>query len=200
MRPYKIAIAGTHSTGKSTFVEALRKALREQGRRVESVHDSAQDARDLGFPILAQHTFESTSWLIANAMRLEAEASLKAEVIIVDRPVPDALGYLAAALRHTGRHVEHARWRRLEDMCEAWIGEYDLIFVTQIDPSIPIGEGRDGDANFRVLAAEEVERIVARLAPDRVLLPSGDTALALALSLARVTAYFEQSIDDRQAE
>ena len=40
---------------------------------------------------------------MAECMRQEAEASLTCDVILVDRPVLDALGYLQAALEVTCR-------------------------------------------------------------------------------------------------
>lgn len=50
--PFRIAIAGTHSTGKTTFMGALSDELVQLGHKVQYVHDSAVDARDHGFPIL----------------------------------------------------------------------------------------------------------------------------------------------------
>jgi hypothetical protein len=151
---------------------------------VAYVHDSAVNAQDRGFPILADHTFESTAWLMARAIELESEATLAAEVILVDRPVADALGYFRAALLHTSRAIAPARMEALERICEAWAPEYDLAFLTVLDPSIELGVGRDGDALFRARAADEVTRVVEQFMPDRHLLHHGgaDAALAFAIS------------------
>lgn len=181
--PYRIAVAGTHSTGKSTFLGALQDKLVKQGVKVQYVHDSAAMAADLGFPILAEHTFESTAWLVAHAIDLETRASLAAEVILVDRPVPDALGYLLAALEHTGRELEPQRLDRLEQICRAWSGEYDLVFLTVLDDSVPLGEGRDGDAIFRRLCGEKVAQVVDRYIPDRHLLRNGDREDAIKIAI-----------------
>ena len=184
MKPLKIAVTGTHSTGKSTFVGALKTALESLGLRVGAVHDSAARAQDLGFPILSQHTFESTAWLIAEAIRMEAEESLVSDVILVDRPVPDALGYLLAALRHTRRTLEPERYERLEAQCRAWIGEYDLIFVTELDPAVPVGAGRDDDADFRILAGEAIREIIDEMAPSKLVLRHGRTDEAIDICIA----------------
>jgi len=93
-----IAVAGTHSTGKSTFLGAVRSALEKEGMVVGSVSDKASDCRSAGFEILHKHTFESTLWIMSSVIQGELEAGLSADVVLVDRPVPDALGYLEAAL------------------------------------------------------------------------------------------------------
>lgn len=191
-RPFKIAIAGTHSTGKSTFAARLMERISGMSLRAAVVHDSAQDARNLGFPILSEHTFESTSWLIGNAIRLEAEASLGADVIIVDRPVPDALGYLRAALSYTGRGLEDGRLERLERICETWVAEYDLFFVTKLEMSVPLGAGRDGNEQFRRAAAEAVCEVVERMVPRHLTLRHGQTAGAEDLALDSVRQYFKR--------
>ena len=184
--PCKIAVAGTHSTGKTTFLRRLEDELAQRGFSPRYVHDSAVYARDLGFPILRDHTFESTAWIMAEAIRLETVASLSADVILVDRPVPDALGYLVAALEVTGRTLAPGRLERLEAICAAWMGEYDLTFVTQLNHDIPIGPGRDDDHEFRVAAGVTVSRILSRIAPHAKAIRAhdADDALAFAISFA----------------
>lgn len=182
--PFRIAVAGTHSTGKTTFLTRLKAVFEQRGLAVAYVHDSAVNAQDRGFPILAHHTFESTAWLIARAIELETEATLSADVVLVDRPVADALGYLQAALLHTSRSIPAARIQALERICEAWAPEYDLAFVTVLDPSVELGEGRDGDALFRARAAEAVTRVVDRVMPDRHLLRHGGADAALTFAIA----------------
>ncbi|WP_379553763.1 AAA family ATPase [Qipengyuania sp. DGS5-3] len=182
--PFRIAVAGTHSTGKTTFLTELKHRFEQSGVSAAYVHDSAVNAREKGFPILADHTFESTAWLMARAIELETEASLSADVILVDRPVADALGYLRAALIHTSRSVTNARICALEKICEAWAPEYDLVFLTVLDPLIELGEGRDDDAIFRTRAADEVTHVVDKFMSDRHLLRHGETDAALAFAIA----------------
>jgi hypothetical protein len=172
-RPCKIAVAGTHSTGKTTFLRRLENELARRGFSPRYVHDSAVNARDLGFPILRDHTFESTAWIMA-------------DVILVDRPVPDALGYLVAALEVTGRSLAPGRLERLEAICTAWIGEYDLTFVTHLDQDISIGSGRDDDHEFRIAAGTAVSHLLRHIAPHAKGLGAhdADDALALAISFA----------------
>lgn len=185
-RPCKIAVAGTHSTGKTTFLRRLEDELARRGFSPRYVHDSAVNARDLGFPILRDHTFESTAWIMAEAIRLETVASLSADVILVDRPLPDALGYLVAALEVTGRSLTPGRLERLEAICTGWMGEYDLTFVTQLDRDIPIGPGCDDDHEFRIAAGLAVSSILSRVAPHAKVLGAQDADDALALAISFV--------------
>ncbi|GHC99921.1 AAA family ATPase [Novosphingobium pokkalii] len=187
--PFRIAVAGTHSTGKTTFLTRLKELFEQRGLAVAYVHDSAVNAQEKGFPILAHHTFESTAWLMARAIELETEATIAADVVLVDRPVADALGYLLAALRHTNRSIAPARAEALERICEAWAPEYDLSFLTVLDPSVELGAGRDGDALFRARAAEEVTRVVNRFMPGRHLLCHGGADAALALAITAFEDY-----------
>ena len=93
---------------------------------------------------------------------------------------------LIAALAVTGRTLGPGRLERLDAICAAWVGEYDLIFVTELDPDIPIGPGRDGDDLFRAAAGQAIATLLARLAPDHIRLSAGqvDTALSIAIDAA----------------
>ncbi|MGH3922067.1 MAG: hypothetical protein ACRDTT_04215 [Pseudonocardiaceae bacterium] len=51
-RVVKIAVTGTHSTGKTTFLAALGRALTELGYAVAEVADLGKEAAERGFPIL----------------------------------------------------------------------------------------------------------------------------------------------------
>ncbi|MGR3271771.1 hypothetical protein DU478_05470 [Thalassococcus profundi] len=182
-KPFRIAVAGAHSTGKTTFLTELKDILQRDGLKVAYIHESAGKAKEKGFPILANHTFESTAWLIARTIEMETEASLFFDVVLVDRPVADALGYLYAALRHTNRIISSDRIAALESICEAWSKEYDLVFLTKLEDSVGLGEGRDRDEVFRRLAADEVRRIIDKLVPSRHLLKFGHMEEAVSFAL-----------------
>ncbi|MBD2036996.1 AAA family ATPase [Leptolyngbya sp. FACHB-321] len=161
----KIGIAGTHSTGKSTFIEDLECELQNLGYRVGRVNDLATEAQKLGFPILSEHTFSSTLWIMSRGITLELEASLNADIVLVDRPVPDALGYLLAALKM--RHEKISDWERkyLFDLASYHAKTYLLLFKTKINPNLPIGQNkpRDHNSEFRILAAEKIDSVFDEL-------------------------------------
>jgi predicted ATPase len=142
-RPIKISITGTHSTGKSTFLDKLEAALRAGGLVVERFGSLALEARGLGFPI------DSTLWIIGECIRREASATLRGDVILIDRPVSDALGYLEAALEVSGRSVEPQRLHTIRAIALDYMKEYDVIIETLLDTSVPLGPGRDTDTVLR---------------------------------------------------
>lgn len=190
-RPFKIGVAGSHSTGKTTFVKALHDRLMGRGLKVGHVDDLARRARGLGFPILRGHTFESTLWIMAECMRQEAEQSLSFDVILVDRPVPDALGYLNAALAVTGREIDPARHQALESIARAHMNDYDVLVVTTLDTSIPLGPGRDDDPVFRKAASDAVASLINEARPDALQMTSGDPAEMIETILRKLELIME---------
>jgi hypothetical protein len=168
----KIGITGTHSTGKTTLLDSLERELGQLNLGVHRLGNFASDAQAMGFPILREHTYESTLWIIAQCMRLEAEAALSADVILVDRPVIDALGYLRAALQLTSRSIGEPRLNELITIVKAHTPEYDRLIKTSLDKEIDIGSGRDQDAEFREAAASWIERLVSEEAPEALMLTS----------------------------
>jgi AAA domain len=170
----KIGITGTHSTGKSTFLATLARVLDERGLKVGRIDDLAARAQNLGFPILSGHTFESTLWIMAECMRQEAEASLTCDIVLVDRPVRDALGYLQAALEVTGRTVRPRRLDRLKAIARAHAADYDLLVVTSLDHNVPLGAGRDRDPRFREAAARHIDALMSDFAPGALRMTSAN--------------------------
>ena len=175
-RPFKIGVAGTHSTGKTTLVNALRDRFEGRGMTVGHVDDLARRAAIIGFPILREHTFESTLWIMAECMRQEAEQSRLCDVILVDRPVPDALGYLNAALAVTGRKIDPRRLQALDSIARSYAVDYDVVVVTIHDDSIELGPGRNNDPIFRKAAADAVASLIEETRPDALRMNSGNSA------------------------
>ncbi|WP_280336093.1 AAA family ATPase [Nocardia wallacei] len=194
-QPVTIAVVGTHSTGKSTFLARLAHELRRTGLQVATVADLGEQAQRMGMPILWNHTWTSTLWIMTRGISNELEAWLHGDVVLVDRAVPDALGYYRAALAYRGETADAERWAYLETLARAHSHRYDLIFRTQLDPDIPLGTNkpRDGNHQFRTLADRYVEAVLCELAlPWLPLAADGhDAALTLA---ARFVA--EQLGDD----
>ena len=175
----KVAVAGTHSTGKSTFLNLVSDRLRQCGLSVVRVGDLALQARSLGFPILAAHTFESTLWIMVEGIRRELEAGLASDVVLVDRPVLDALGYLQAALRSRGATLTQEQRRMLRGVVRGHMPSYGMTFVTALDASVPLGDGRDSDAEFRRIVAERIKALARRMACSPVTLRREDVPEAV---------------------
>lgn len=177
-RTVRIGITGSHSTGKSTFLKSLRSELGAHSVKVGGVSDLAIRAQSKGFAILDGHTFDSTLWIMGQCLADEAAASLTADVVLIDRPVLDALGYLRAALEVTSRSLDPSLHARLAALATADTAHYDVLIVTMIDPAIPLGAGRDANKEFRASAARHIDRIVAELSPNATrLTPSNAEAV-----------------------
>jgi predicted ATPase len=170
-----VGIAGTHSTGKTSFVQDVLRQAGKCGISVAVVSDSASRCRDAGFPILKDHTFESTLWIMTSVIKAELEVGLKASLVLVDRPVPDALGYLEAALSATGRTISEEQRAYLYGLAEHHAKRYSLLLKTQLDESIPLGPDRDRDLDFRRDAGQHIDAVLTQLGIS-CLNPNADAA------------------------
>ena len=171
---FKFAITGTHSTGKSTFLDALEARLGARGLRVGRIGSLAVRARELGFPILTEHSIESSLWIMAEGLRLEAELSLSCDIILVDRPPLDALAYLKAGLSISGRSLPADRMTRLHSLARLSIEDYDKVVMTVLDPIVAIGAGRDQHVGLRSEADRYIAELVAEMAPRALRLTHGE--------------------------
>lgn len=173
--PIKIGIGGSHSTGKTTFLSKLKTRLKHTDLSICHVQDLATNARDLGFPILTKHTYDSTLWIMAEVMRRETEATLSSDVILIDRPVFDALGYFEAALEVSGRVPDMRQLKELRTISKAHLGAYDCVIGTELNPAIALGENRDENETFRLAAAYHIKAFLEKEAPDVLWLTSSNT-------------------------
>lgn len=172
-----IVVAGSHSTGKSTFLDGVEARLVSKGIRVGRVADTATKAHEIGFPILRDHVYESTLWIMAEGLRQEMEAALRSEVILVDRPLIDAVGYLRAALEATGRKIDDARMQELLQMAVGHQARYDWFATTVLDETVPLGDGRDRDSDFRRLAGSTIADLTKAYVPNARWLEIANTAV-----------------------
>ncbi|WP_433599523.1 AAA family ATPase [Nocardia sp. CA-135953] len=194
-QPVTVAVVGTHSTGKSTFLARLAHELRRTGLQVSTVADLGEQAQRLGLPILWNHTWTSTLWIMTRGISNELEAWLHGDVVLVDRAVPDALGYYRAALDYRGDTPDPDGWAYLETLARAHSDRYHLVFRTQLDPDIPLGTNktRDGNQKFRTLADYHVGAVLNELALPCLPLAADGHEAALALATGFVA---EQLGDD----
>jgi hypothetical protein len=170
----KIAVGGAHSSGKTTFLGRLRTALEAGGYHVASVGDQAAAARDHGFPIMRRQTATTTLWIMTTGIAAELVAGRRAEVVLVDRPITDALAYHAAALAWRQETEDPATAAFLTDLARHHVPSYDLIYRTVIDPGYGIHDDghRDLDPVYRQLADEAISRVHSELAVPAIPLSS----------------------------
>jgi hypothetical protein len=190
VRPIRIGVGGSHSTGKTSFLDSLETRLNGSNLRIHRVRDLAKNARALGFPILTEHTFESTLWIMAEGMRRETEATLTSDVVLIDRPVFDALGYFEAALQVSGRKAEPRDLEELRTIALSHLGAYDLVFGTELDTTVALGDGRDKNEDFRQAAADRIKRFLARKSADAQILTTSNVEPMLDHALAVIKSRF----------
>lgn len=189
-KPVVIGVLGTHSTGKSTFLARLAHDLRRRHLLVATVADLGEQAQHAGLPILHNHTWASTLWFVTRGISYELEAWRHGDVVLVDRPVPDALGYYRAALEYRGAQSEPDSLAYLESLVRGHSAHYDLLFRTTLDASIPLGDNKERDENseFRVLADRFVGRVLDELDLAHELLPADGHDRALFRAIEFVAA------------
>lgn len=168
-----IGLMGTHSTGKSTFLESVKDTVIGLHRTVSIVSDKASDCRAVGFPILHDHTFESTLWIMSSVIRAELKCGQKADVVLVDRAVPDALAYLEAALEAQRRTIQPFERSYLYDLARHHASRYSLLLKTTLDESVKLGPDRDRDIEFRRLVDQKLDEIVEGFSLQVILLARG---------------------------
>ncbi|MEV6278875.1 AAA family ATPase [Nocardia sp. NPDC051832] len=164
-RPVTVAVMGTHSTGKTTFINKLAGRLRRDRIEVEIVADLGSLALEAGLPILAEHTWASTLWIIARGISTELEAWTRADVVLIDRGAPDALGYYEAALETRNHPADPRHLKHLEEIVVGHSRHYDYVLRTVLNPEEPLGlsKPRDTDLEFRALADQHIEAVLQRL-------------------------------------
>lgn len=164
-KPVIVGVMGTHSTGKSTFIARLTLELRRHSVQVSTVVDLGERAQQLGLPILHNHTWVSTMWFITHGISQEMAQWPHADVVVVDRAVPDALGYYRAALAYRSEQPDPALTAHLETIVRGHSHVYDLLYRTTLDETIPLGtdKPRDDNSTFRELADQHVAGVLRDL-------------------------------------
>jgi tRNA uridine 5-carbamoylmethylation protein Kti12 len=147
MRKIKIGISGSHSTGKTTFIKRLEKALIEKSIKFKTVSDLATICP---LPILRNHTVESTLWIASKGITDEVETEYKFDVVIADRPILDSWAYFNAVCKNQYEE-SNPKLQTLKSMILHWLPTYDIIYQTVINENIPIedNKGRDLDIEYR---------------------------------------------------
>jgi nicotinamide riboside kinase len=86
----KIALIGTHATGKTTLAHKLLVTLKEHGINAEFL---GEIARMCPLPINENTTKEAQEWIIYTQYAKELEYTHKCSVLVCDRSVLDGYAY-----------------------------------------------------------------------------------------------------------
>ncbi|MGW2038688.1 AAA family ATPase [Streptomyces virginiae] len=156
----RIAFSGTHSTGKTTLIRRVEMELRAAGLTVARTPASfAQKAAELGFPKLHKQTAECTEWIIAASAAAVAEATLKADVVLIDRSALDPVAYWLAAQENPDPAIGDRLWR----LVHAHAATYDFLYATVLDPTVPLGDCRDRDPEYRAAVDQSIHNLLISL-------------------------------------
>ncbi|WP_260958495.1 ATP-binding protein [Pseudomonas citri] len=173
-----IGVAGTHSTGKSTFCSDLKASLELKGVRVETISSFGALAVQQGIPLLTQHTYDSTMWFIDRTLEAEHAARTNAEVVLVDRPIIDAVAYWNAAVEYRGTYAAAHEVEAIGSLLLNYCPNYTTVLATKLDTSVALGPGRDTDTRFRASVDTHLHELLGRLSINhRVLSPAVREAL-----------------------
>ncbi|NEA75411.1 AAA family ATPase [Streptomyces sp. So13.3] len=173
--PIRIAVSGTHSTGKTTLLKRLEMEVRAQGFTVARTHGSlAKKAAELGFPKMRDQTATTTQWLIAAGMCAELEATLTADVVLVDRSAFDPLAYFLAGLQQRQEHLDDANRDLLTSLVATHSAGYTLLLATALDPTVPLGNHRDRDLNFRTSVDQHLHQLLATTGTPHLVVANTD--------------------------
>lgn len=148
----KIAIIGTHSTGKTTLIKQLAASFTERG---DSVLLVPEIARLCPFPINEDVTPEAQNWIVENQIAYENNLPhTSRQLVLCDRTVLDGFTYLYRSYVRHKIADQAAVW---EQKAVAHMPTYDFVFKTQkLDlPSVADGT-RSTDEAFR----EEIDTLM----------------------------------------
>ncbi|MFE3579438.1 AAA family ATPase [Streptomyces vinaceus] len=185
----RVAFAGTHSTGKTSMIKRVEMELRATGLTVARTPASfAQQAAELGFPKLHRQSAECTEWIISASGAAVAEATLNADVVLIDRSAVDPLAYYMAALERSGLDPDPKVMDGLVRLVQAHAASYDHLFATVLDPSVPLGDCRDRDPEYRAAVDRNVHSLMVSLNLPHKRVTSADyEGDAVTLMVKRIT-------------
>lgn len=150
----KIAIVGTHSTGKTTILSHLYAYLREHGIKVCIVQEMA---RLCPYPINETSTVEAQEWILNAHIKAEKQAENAYDVVLCDRATIDNFAYFLKAIERISCVLPNNKW---EQIAVTHARTYSYIFKTQkLSLSAQPDKQRATDENFR----DEIDKIIINL-------------------------------------
>jgi len=147
----KIALIGTHGTGKTTLAHELTAESKKRGIHTEFLGELA---RECPLPINEKQTKEASEWIIYNQHIREIEFTGKCDVLICDRSVLDGYVY---------RYNLFGRDPLLEEFVKAKAKEYEYLI------KVPVREKRlvaDGIRSVNPEFQKEIDRLFNYLLID----------------------------------
>ncbi|MEU5335572.1 AAA family ATPase [Streptomyces asoensis] len=184
-QPLRIAVLGTHSTGKTTLLKRIEMELRGHGLTVARTGQLGKRAAAAGLPKMHHHTALSTEWILAQGILDETSAVAQgAEVVLIDRAALDAIAYFEAAMAFRSETPTRLERERLLTLASTQLPKYGLLFATVLDESVPVNTRHDYDAAFRRLVDDRMHRLLANDAIPHQRMTSDPDSQAHAVEVA----------------
>ena len=166
----KIAVVGTHGTGKTTLATKLYLHAVEHGYNTRLIHEVA---RDCPLGINEKFNLKSAAWIVSEHIKRELDAEAKgAKIIICDRSAIDPSMYLKPIVDN---RVDDSIAMQLWVLGYRWLQTYD--YIVWMRPSgqkiqddgiraVDLAFQQQVDENFSVtmgIAKEELEMPITEI-------------------------------------
>jgi thymidylate kinase len=146
----KIALIGSHGTGKTTLCFDLAARLQRLDFSVEIVKEVA---RRCPLPLNRETTLDAQRWILHQQVADELEAAGLFEAVICDRSVLDNYAYLVSSL---GVREE------LEPLVADWLTTYDALFKVPILQAPRFDGTRDLSEGFQAEIDAQIDSLLVR--------------------------------------
>lgn len=146
----KIAIIGTHSTGKTTLLESLAQHFSTQGKEVFILPEYA---RLCPFPINEETTLEAQKWILLSQITEENKILHEDKVLLTDRATIDNFAYMY-------RIGKSDAIENFERCAVAHMRTYDFVFKTQ---KLNLDAKEDGIRTTDLEFRDMIDRLITHL-------------------------------------
>lgn len=169
----KIAIIGTHSTGKTTLSYILAAEQKKLGKSVKIIQEVA---RSCPYPLNDAMTTECCLWIYHEHVKKELEAIQKFDTVICDRSALDSFMYAISnkCYDYCDRYTFHCFQGAIE-----WMDTYDEIIWIRPNSKNPIPDGiRSVDKAFQMIVDREFETHHLLLDQEKLTVMTSDDVFA----------------------
>lgn len=144
-------MCGSHSTGKTTLMNALKKEF-------PKFNFVSEAARDCPYPINENTGFLSQDFIFRTQVCRELKSELN-DVTITDRTTFDQLAYIEYAYRDA-MTIHESKYALLKKYALAWANTYDVLFYVPIEFDLVNDGVRSTDDNYRRKIDEYIVKLL----------------------------------------
>ncbi|MBI1973366.1 AAA family ATPase [Candidatus Micrarchaeota archaeon] len=161
----KLAIIGTHGTGKTSLAHAVMSALKEAGINAGMTQEQVRNC-PIKIGTENEKNVKAELWIICRQIADEVEKSAAHDVVVCDRSVLDTLAYYTWMLERDSKLAESdvVADRAAHKLVDEWLSSYNHFFYVQRSESTLVPDG------FRSTSPEwqrEIDDIVLRLMREK---------------------------------